>query len=46
MSAVPTTLRCSHPDSDTHELVPCHVTIRQKAGATFTRITPAPEYYF
>ena len=44
LSAVPTTLRCSHPNSDTRELVPCHVTIRQKAGATFTRITPAPEY--
>ncbi len=44
MSAVPSELRCSHPNCDTSELMPCHVSIRQKAGQTFTRITPAPEY--
>jgi hypothetical protein len=41
---VPTKLRCSHPNSDTSELIPCHVSIRQKAGLTLTGITPAPEY--
>lgn len=44
LSEVPTKLRCSHPNSDTSELIPCHVSIRQKAGLTLAGITPAPEY--
>ncbi len=44
LSAVPTKLRCSHPHSDTTELIPCHVSIRKKAGQTFTQIAHATEY--
>ncbi len=44
MSAVPTELRCSHPNCDPSELMPCHVSIRSKAGQTITSIAPAPEY--
>ncbi|MGD9216150.1 MAG: hypothetical protein PVJ84_15130 [Desulfobacteraceae bacterium] len=44
MCAVPTKLRCSRPNCDTNELIPCNVSIRNKAGQTITRITPAPEY--
>jgi hypothetical protein len=44
LCAVPTDLRCSRPNCDTSELIPCHVSIRDKAGQTITRITPAPEY--
>jgi hypothetical protein len=44
MCAVPPELRCSRPNCDTNELMPCHVSIRNKAGQTITRITPAPEY--
>jgi hypothetical protein len=44
MSAVPTKLRCSHPNCDTSELMPCHVSIRKKADQTIARISPAPEY--
>jgi hypothetical protein len=44
MCAVPPELRCSRPNCDTSELMPCHVSIGNKAGQTITRITPAPEY--
>ena len=44
MCAVPTDLRCSRPNCDMSELRPCHVSIRNKAGQTITRIAPAPEY--
>ncbi len=44
LCAVPTKLRCTHPHSDTTELMPCHVSIRKKAGRTFTRINHAPEF--
>lgn len=44
LTAVPTELRCSRANCDTSELMPCHVSIRNKAGQTITRITPAPEY--
>jgi hypothetical protein len=44
MCAVPPELRYSRPNCDTSELMPCHVSIRKKAGQTFTRIAPAPEY--
>jgi len=44
LGAVPTELRCSEPKCQPDELLPCHVSIREKAGLTFTNITPAPEY--
>jgi hypothetical protein len=44
MRAVPARLRCSRPNCDPGELIPCHVSIGNKAGGTLTRITPAPEY--
>ena len=44
MCAVPNELRCTRPNCDPGELMPCHVSIRDKAGFTQTRITPAPEY--
>ncbi|MGD8843996.1 MAG: hypothetical protein PVI54_00715 [Desulfobacteraceae bacterium] len=44
MCAVPTKLRCSRPNCDTNELIPCNVSIRNKADQTITGITPAPEY--
>ena len=44
MSAVPTQLRCTRPNCDPRELMPCHVSIRNQAAYTVTRITPAHEY--
>jgi DNA-binding phage protein len=44
MSAVPTKLRCTRPNCDQSELIPCHVSIKEKVGHTVTRVTPAPEY--
>jgi hypothetical protein len=44
MRAVPAKLRCSRPDCDPGELMPCHVSIGNNAGGTLARITPAPEY--
>ena len=44
LCAVPNELRCTRPNGDPGELMPCHVSIRAKHGLTQTRITPVPEY--
>ena len=43
-SRVPKELRCSVPPNGKSPLMPCHVSIRRKAGQTFNTVKPAFEY--
>jgi hypothetical protein len=41
---VPQEWRCSAPPDEKSPLMPCHVSIRRKAGHTFSTVKPAFEY--